>query len=251
MRSEVRYSRAVLPMLELTIASLFGLLFVQPNDDPSGDFLFCPYAWSNDERDAFLQHGHLPASPGHLPPQTPQIPLLYYTREARADFYGPAMSDVQFERLDTTAAPRLIVLDLLSLSDDQARPLYLISSDYIAFTSEQRTRLTTNIGSQRANQRPTKTPLLGHLLKSGRWPGDYRISNNGAILYESGSVNWAELWRLLRCLTMLERVEHPKGNVLSSTRYQHTLQSIHQRYAGLRMNQIRGKTMLPPPDQGQ
>ena len=236
---------AGLAQCSLTMYRRSDLMLILPNDHPLGDILYCPYAWTVAEQEAFLQHGRVPATIDDMLPLTPVIALLYYAREARADFYGPPISDVQFERLDSTSLSRLIVLDVLELTRKDSRPLFLIPSADIAPTAKQREEMTANIGGQRTGKRPTKTPLLAHLLESGKWPSDYRIGNNGALLYEEQSVDWAKIWTLCHEILMQHPVEHPEGTMLFTPEYRHHLQQVHQMYYEMRHRPVLGQPQWP------
>ncbi|KAK3698133.1 hypothetical protein LTR37_017091 [Vermiconidia calcicola] len=198
-----------------------GLLIMLATNDPSGDFGYCRYRWTKEERDAFLSEGRVPRYAHELPENTPIIPICYYSQYAECGYQGPMVRPRQYRRLDSSRFLRLVAWDLggHDTRDELATPI-IIPTDDLLPTEAQRATF------ELALRKKTSTPLLSALFKTGKYPVEYAASHVGMTSYSEA--NWNDVVELLDHFTLNEPFEHPPSCHRMSMDYQHTLQSIQQ-----------------------
>lgn len=205
-------------------------MLVTLGDHPQGDFGFCRYKWTQDERQRYLRDGQPPMILDGLPANQPLVPLYYYTRAVEMTFLGPQMLSSEYRRLRSSDTGRLIFYDLFGFDELEASySLVVIPSDDIRLTPSQERPLVRNLGIDKDDTFAERTPLLSHTLVSGLVLSDYSLQTE---LDGTCSAPWDAAWNLLDAFSRAaDSVSHPKNHQHSAQRYRSSVNSLNERLA--------------------
>lgn len=199
---------------------------VLPRSHPLGDFGFCLYQWSDEERQ---RHQEIPVPPRfihNLPADTPFVPFSIFTRDLECDWQGPSLRAAKFRRLNACLEQKLLFIDLFGTDElEQARPFAVVPSEDIQPTEEQRDVFKRNLALPRG-EFPHRTPSIHFLLSTGRNLADYCVGDNGPLVY--GGYDWSKIWALLHSFCTSGVVEHPAGHVRAPHLYRHPLRTVYK-----------------------
>jgi hypothetical protein len=208
-----------------------GLILVLSRAHPLGDFAYCRYAWTAQERHDFFQHHKVPCTMSHLPSATPVVPLLLYTRKREATTRGPSLTAAEFLRLNTFPQARLLIFDVFGVEGSSIYgPLLVVPSDDIRPTAAQVDLFQSNSIKIKDEEFEGRVPLLAELLYTGLNPTDYIMSAAGPLLYDSDEDPWEDVWKLFERSSNLESFNFPQKSTIQRypASYQLSLHEIHQ-----------------------
>ena len=205
-----------------------GLLVVLSRDHPAGDFLYCRYAWSEQERDAFLSDETPPCCLHDLPFDTPAVLLYVIARDREGTSRGPSLTSSEFRRVNSSAQPRLLIFDMFG---EEGRrlfcPLLVVPSEDISLTDSQREQHEKNLILDKALDYSSRVSSVAEQLHTGHLVFDYNVGMGGPLAYEQDG-QWSAVWALLERFAGTELFAHPPGHQRQPEIFQVTLQDIHQ-----------------------
>lgn len=207
-----------------------GLLVVLSRDHPLGDFGFCQYRWTQEERDAFLKIGRPPCYIHNLPSSTPMVPLYLFCRSRANTSRGPSLSTPEVVRINHSTYARLLIFDTLGEDGGNFHgPLLLVPSDDISLTKDQWSEHIKNMEKNKKKEFSGRVSLLAEQLHSGLLISDYLVRSGGHLLYESDRA-WQDVWELLQRFMGSEDFHYPAQQQRSRSPrpYQIPLRTIHQ-----------------------
>jgi hypothetical protein len=196
-------------------------------DHPLGDFAFCCYQWSESERQSFLDSGQPPLTIDLVPPQTPVIPLYYFSRDVEMNFLGPQVLGTEFRRLNSSMLGRLVFLNIFGTDEAEVKgTIAVIPSHDILPTESQLAPLIRNQGIDKSTQFAERTPAFQHMLQIGYQLSDYAVGHHTP--FATHEENWKAVWSFLDQWTRVQPLQHPENRRRDTLIYRHPLRLLNE-----------------------
>ena len=194
---------------------------------PLGDFGFCRYRWTTEERDTFLSVGRPPRTITSLEAEMSIVPIQYYVHDRRNGFLGPSLTASEHRRLNACSDHRLIMWNV-SGPDAMRSPIAPCAIPSTDITmSESQMMVYLSYFRQRDLKYDKRTPLLSALLNTGLFAAEYSVGTSGPQSYDR--VDWSDTWELLNQFTVLDTLQHPFECYRNPAMFRHPLRVLHQR----------------------